>query len=246
MRHGTADILRGNLRLVDELLAHVRRAGASGEILIRDDSGFENKALYEKLDRQCSMLSIGIKQHRHIAAAIEEIPEGRWQALCDYAESGEAQIAGTKLGKRRPILRRVRTLSEQGPHIATGQQLAFLTNRTEALGLAEVEHRKHAVVELAIRDLKVQALAYHPSGSFAANMAWTVIACLAHNLGRWAEMIGLGSSSPCTAGRGGVGSSLSRADRPARRGTSRCICRLAGPGGSASSRRSAASGRSRP
>jgi len=44
----------------------------------------------------------------------------------------------------------------------------------------ESEHREHAVVELAIRDLKDQALAHFPSGKFDANSAWCVIAALAH------------------------------------------------------------------
>ena len=55
----------------------------------------------------------------------------------------------------------------------------------------DAEHRDHAEVELAIRDLKDQALAHFPSGSFNANAAWTVIACLAHNLLRWTALIGL-------------------------------------------------------
>jgi hypothetical protein len=42
--------------------------------------------------------------------------------------------------------------------------------------VVEAEHRQHAVVELAIRDLKDQALAHFPSGKFYANAAWTVIA----------------------------------------------------------------------
>jgi hypothetical protein len=46
-------------------------------------------------------------------------------------------------------------------------------------------------VELAIRDLKDQALAHFPSGRFLANAAWTVIAALAHNLLRWTTLIGL-------------------------------------------------------
>lgn len=46
-------------------------------------------------------------------------------------------------------------------------------------------------MELAIRDLKDQALAHFPSGSFAANAAWTVIACIAHNLQRWVGQLGL-------------------------------------------------------
>ena len=55
----------------------------------------------------------------------------------------------------------------------------------------DAEHRQHAEVELAIRDLKDQALAHFPSGSFAANAAWTVIACLAHNMARWVGQLGL-------------------------------------------------------
>ena len=55
----------------------------------------------------------------------------------------------------------------------------------------EAEHRQHAVVELVIRDLKDQALAHFPSGQFAANGAWTVIAALAHNLLRWSTVLGL-------------------------------------------------------
>lgn len=61
------------------------------------------------------------------------------------------------------------------------------------------EHRQHAEVELAIRDLKDQALRHFPSGSFAANSAWTAIACLAHNLGRWSGLLGLEDPTPRTA-----------------------------------------------
>ena len=64
-----------------------------------------------------------------------------------------------------------------------------MTNRTDALALVEAEHRQHAVVELAIRDLKDQALAHFPSGKYKANAAWTVIAALAHNLLRWTTLI---------------------------------------------------------
>ena len=35
-----------------------------------------------------------------------------------------------------------------------------------------------------------RALAHFPTGRFAANSAWTVIAALAHNLGRWVTQIG--------------------------------------------------------
>jgi hypothetical protein len=42
-----------------------------------------------------------------------------------------------------------------------------------------------------IADLKDQALAHFPSGHFGAKSAWTVLACLAHNLLRWTQLIGL-------------------------------------------------------
>src|SRR3954449_4775674 len=63
--------------------------------------------------------------------------------------------------------------------------------RTEAMHVVDSEHRQHAQVELVIRDLKDQALAHFPSGNFNANAAWTVIACLAHNLLRWTSVLGL-------------------------------------------------------
>jgi hypothetical protein len=79
------------------------------------------------------------------------------------------------------------------------QYFAFASNRTEPLLLVEAEYREHAVVELAIRDLKDQALAHFPSGQFHTNSAWTVIAALAHNLGRWTSQIGLPHDSTPTA-----------------------------------------------
>ena len=42
-----------------------------------------------------------------------------------------------------------------------------------------------------IAALKDQALAHFPSGHYSANSAWTVIACLTHNLLRWTSLLGL-------------------------------------------------------
>ena len=200
-RKGSANTQRGNARFVDELLARVRRAGATGTILIRADSGFEHQKIFKKLDAQGVEFSIGVKLHKHVKEAIEQIPEERWQPLADYPDTGEAQIAETTLGRFRLVVRRVRTLDEQQQQqlFTTWQHFAFQTNRSEELALVEAEHRAHAVVELAIRDLKEQALAHFPSGRFSANSAWCVIAALAHNLGRWTSLIGLPDEPPRTA-----------------------------------------------
>lgn len=78
---------------------------------------------------------------------------------------------------------------------------AFLTNRTDPLEQVEPEHRQHAVVKLAIRDLKNQAVGAFPSGRFLANAAWRVIAALAHNLQRGTTQIGLPDTVIPTADR---------------------------------------------
>jgi hypothetical protein len=62
---------------------------------------------------------------------------------------------------------------------------AILTDRHGEMLEIEADHRRHAVIELAIRDLKAGGLAHVPSGIFTANAAWLALAVMAHNLGRW-------------------------------------------------------------
>jgi Transposase DDE domain group 1 len=189
-RKGSANTSRGALRFVEELIPRVRRAGASGPRLLRADSGFWNLKIMTRLQAAGWLYSIGVRQQQHIKAAITAIPEQDWQTLADYPEGGQAQIAQTMLGRQRLIVRRTRLVGAQAELWPDWRHFAFFTNRTDAIGLVESEHRGHAVVELAIRDLKDQALAHFPSGRFLANAAWTVIGALAHNLLRWTTLIG--------------------------------------------------------
>jgi hypothetical protein len=190
-RKGSANTARGALRFVQELIPRVARAGATGPKLLRADSGFWNKKIMARLEATGWTYSIGVRQQKHIKAAITAIPETDWQALADYPEAGEAQIAQTMLNGQRLIIRRTRLIGAQAELWPDWRHFAFLTNRTDDIAIVEAEHRQHAVVELAIRDLKDQALAHFPSGRFYANAAWTVIAALAHNLLRWTTLIGL-------------------------------------------------------
>ena len=198
-RKGSANTARGALRFVEELIPRIDRAGASGPKLLRADSGFWNKKLMVTLERAGWTYSIGVRQQPHITAAIAAIAEADWQPLPDYPEDGEAQIAQTMLGSQRLVVRRTRLLGAQAELWPDWRHFAFLTNRTDALEIVEAEHRQHAVVELAIRDLKDQALAHFPSGRFYANAAWTVIAALAHNLLRWTHLIALPGQTVRTA-----------------------------------------------
>ena len=71
---------------------------------------------------------------------------------------------------------------------------AILTDRDGELLAVEADHRRHAVVEHVIDDLKHHAgLAHLPSGRFAANAAWLTLVGIAYNLARWtATAAGLG------------------------------------------------------
>ncbi|MBM3147024.1 MAG: IS1380 family transposase, partial [Actinobacteria bacterium] len=191
LRKGSAGSSRGVVRFAEELIARLGRAGASGETLLRADSAFWNNKLITRLEAAGWRYSISVRLQAWVPEAIALIPESAWRPLEDYPEEGEAQIAETHAGGRRLCVRRTRLVGAQAELWPDWRYFPFLTNRAEALETVEAEHRAHAVVELAIRDLKDQALAHFPSGVFSANSAWTVLACLAHNLLRWSALIGL-------------------------------------------------------
>jgi len=190
-RKGAANTQRGMPRFCDELIARVRRAGATGPCLLRADSGFWNTKVFDKLHAKGWQFSIGVRMTKPVAKLVDAIPESDWQTLAEYPEPGEAQIAETTLSGRRLVVRRVRHVAAQGELFGGWRHFPFATNRTENISIVEAEHRQHAVIEQVIRDLKDQALTHFPSGDYDANAAWTVLACIAHNLLRWTTLIGL-------------------------------------------------------
>ena len=89
----------------------------------------------------------------------------------------------------RLIVRRVKRLNRPGEE-APGTlfdtyryHAVFVTGRYELLQ-AESHHRGHAIVEQVFADASASALAHLPSGSFNANVAWTLLWVIAHNLTR--------------------------------------------------------------
>ena len=94
----------------------------------------------------------------------------------------------------RLIVRRVKpTPGSQLALFASYSYHGFITDRDgEALEL-EADHRRHAEIENAIRDLKHGVGLNHlPSGRFAANAALLAVQVIARNLARWTARIGLG------------------------------------------------------
>jgi hypothetical protein len=192
LRKGAANTARGVLRFVDELVARLRRADASGELTLRMDSGFWSARLIRRLRAHKVRYSITVRQTKTIRAAIAAIPEHAWADI-PYPPDGVAQVAETPYRGDRLIVRRVRNLGDQQQLFATWRYHAFVTDRVGTAAWLDADHRRHAVCELAIRDLKAGAgLAHLPSGHFNANAAWLLAATLAHNLLRWTATLGLG------------------------------------------------------
>jgi hypothetical protein len=97
-RKGAANTQRGMSRFCDELIARVRRAGATGPVLLRADSGFWNTKVFDKLHARGWQFSIGVRMTKPVGALVVKIPEDVWTRLEDYPEPGEAQISNTATG----------------------------------------------------------------------------------------------------------------------------------------------------
>jgi hypothetical protein len=192
-RTGRANTARGAARFVDELAARVRRAGASGELTMRMDSGFWSAKTIRACRRHQLRYSITIRQTKPIRAAIAAIDEDAWVQIL-YPDGGLAQVAETRYRGDRLIVRRTRLVGEQAELFPNWRYHAFVTDRVGTTVWLDQDHRRHATVELCIRDLKAGVgLRHCPSGKFNANAAWLLIATLAHNLLRWVAAIGLGA-----------------------------------------------------
>jgi hypothetical protein len=192
MRKGSANTARGTRRFVDELAARVRRAGATGEIVMRFDSGFWSNATITVLGRLDIRYTMAVRTNtKGIDAAIAAIADDAWVDI-DYTPDGRAQVAECTHKGRRLVVRRTRlTDARQSRLWPDWRHFAFLTDLDDDAAAIDAFHRQHAVVELAIRDLKEGAgLEHVPSGHFSANSAWLQCAVLAHNLIRWTASVG--------------------------------------------------------
>ncbi|MEA2001658.1 MAG: IS1380 family transposase [Actinomycetota bacterium] len=195
-RKGSAGSARGAKRFIEELVARVRRAGASGALTLRADSGFFSWKTIETLKATNVKFSITVPKNPTVARLIEGIADDEWVPI-GYTKGGQAQIAETKYSKERLVVRRTRLTGDQADLFPNWRYHAFITNRTGTTVFLDADHRRHAVVELAIRDWKQGSGGNHcPSGIFTANAAWAVLAALAHNLIRWVGALGLGTTGP--------------------------------------------------
>ena len=180
----------------------MRYAGANGRLTLRADSGFYTHGVVSVCRKMDVRFSITIRQHKSLRNLIEAIPEDAWTPI-PYWMDGAADVAETTCtpfqsepdaAPVRLIVRRVKpTPGSQLALFASYSYHGFITDRDGEMLELEADHRRHAEIENAIRDLKHGVGLNHlPSGRFAANAAWLAVQVMAHNLARWTARIGLG------------------------------------------------------
>ncbi len=191
MRKGSANTARGTKRFVEELVARLRRAGATGQIIVRFDSGYWSNETIKVLTRLGVSYTMAVRTGtKAIDRCIAEIPEPSWVAIA-YPAGGEAMVAECTYKGRRLIVRRTRLVGSQASLWPNWRHFAFLSDLESSAVELDAFHRRHAVVELCIDDWKEGSGMEHcPSGDFSANAAWMCCAVLAHNLIRWSAGLG--------------------------------------------------------
>ena len=112
MRKGSANSGRGAERFVNELVARIRRAGATGPLTMRADSAFHSSKVIKACRRLKVAFSITVNQNKAVRAAIDAIPEQDWTAI-EYPDGGLAEVAETDYQEMRLIVRRTRLVGRQ-------------------------------------------------------------------------------------------------------------------------------------
>jgi hypothetical protein len=210
LRGGTANSARGAASFVAEQLGTARAAGATGDLIVRMDSGFYTAAAIAACRRGGARFSVTARMDRKIRRTIAAIPEAAWtgirypQAIFDEQEQrwiSDAEVAETGYtafaSRRRHavtarlIVRRVRRLAPPGQtELAPAWRYhAVFTDSPFPTLQAESDHRGHAIIEQLLAELIDGPLAHLPSGNFAANAAWLGCAGIAHNLLRAAATL---------------------------------------------------------
>jgi hypothetical protein len=203
LREGRANTTRGAAHFLAETIGRVRHAGATGELTMRADSGFYAAEVVAVCRRMDVRFSITLRMQGGMRARIAAIPEAAWTPIPYWIDGGAdvAEIAYTPFADRkdakpvRLIVRRVKPTPDSQLALFTLYDYhAFITDREGEMLELEANHRRHAEIENAIRDLKYgMGLNHLPSGRFAANGAWLAVQVMAHNIARWTARLGLGA-----------------------------------------------------
>ncbi|MGH8882661.1 MAG: IS1380 family transposase, partial [Stackebrandtia sp.] len=216
LRKGSCGSPRGAKRLVTDALKTLRSV-SSAKPLVRADSAFYGRATIGAAVRAGADVSVTVRMDPKVKAAIAAIPDDEWEPIAYtdavYDEQAQRWISRAEVAEvpftafaaqnkadhvpGRLVVRRIPDLhpgknDRQDTLFDLWRFHAFFTTTNrESLDTvaADKTHRGHAVIEQVHADLKNSALAHLPSGRFAANAAWLVLAVIAFNLARAAATI---------------------------------------------------------
>jgi hypothetical protein len=201
LRAGKAGSGKGAATMVAEAVRVARQAGATGAVLVRGDSAYGNSLVVAACRRAGAQFSLVLVKNQAVTTAIAAIPDHAWtpvqypgavrdpdtgEVICD-AEVAEVPTFTAFASTDQPvtarlIVRRVRDQARLDELFPVWRHHRFLTDSTEPAVVADVIHRRHAIIETTFADLIDGPLAHLPSGRFAANAAWALCAAITHNL----------------------------------------------------------------
>jgi hypothetical protein len=189
LRKGSAHSTRGAARLVADSLKTTRACGVTGTVILRADSAYYGRDIVAAARRGGAHFSITARKDRAVTAAISAIPAGAWtkirypKAIFDeelnqwVSDAEVAEIGFTAFASRgkagqvaaRLIVRRVRDANpahviadEQGELFPVWRHHAVFTDSPQPMLTAEADHRRHAIIEQVIADLKSGPMAHLP------------------------------------------------------------------------------------
>jgi Transposase DDE domain group 1 len=208
LRAGKAGSSRGATSMVTEAIHTAVEAGARPEnILVRGDSAFCAGKTIAAIVKAGARFSFTIARNTSVDAAIAAVPDEayvpvQYPGAVEDPDTGElisdAQVADVPYTAFADtpyeitatlVVRRVLDANTQDPLFPVWRYHPFLTNNTEPTTQADITHRAHAICETVWSDLIDGPWAHQPSGSFAANAAWTMLAAITHNLLRAAGTV---------------------------------------------------------
>ena len=194
--------------MVAQAIGTARAAGASGQILVRGDSAYGNRAVVAACRaRTAPQFSLVMTRNTAIDRAIAAIDEDAWTPVCYpgavrdpdtgawISDAEVAEIAYTAFASTpdritaRLVVRRVKDARYPDALFPVWRYHPFFTNTDLPVEQADITHRQHAIIETVFADLIDGPLAHIPSGRFGANSAWVLCAAIAHNLLRAAGVL---------------------------------------------------------
>jgi len=218
LRKGSTGSPRGAKRLIVDALATLRRTHLTGRhVLVRADSAFYGHSTVSAALKAGADVSVTARMDPAVKRAIASIDHqawtpiqytnaildeqtGTWISTAEVAETEFTAFSSRKKSEQITGRLVVRRIPDLAPKTAPGQgtlfdhfrfHAFFTTTDREILDTvaADKTHRQHAVIEQVNADLKNGPLAHLPSGVFAANAAWLILAVIAFNLTRAAGTI---------------------------------------------------------